>query len=168
MSQPRSRRAAPLAGAIIAASLVVAACGSVHPGSSAANGSGATSPSACATPAAKVQASSPLTVSEADNNKSLCIHRGDGVMVYLHGTPAHMWSGIESNSAVLARRANGRLMLALGVTGAYFVAVHSGTAVLTSSRTACGPSVQPTGPTTSGPHCAGGKSVFRVTLVISG
>lgn len=80
-----------------------------------------------------------------DNGKALCARQGVGVLVTLQGTPASKWAPIHVNSTALSRRANGRLALPLGVTGAYFVAVHPGVTRITSSRAVCGntPSASP-------------------------
>jgi len=64
--------------------------------------------------------------------------------VYLKGTGLARWLPIHtSNKAVLAPHANGRLMLAVGVTGASFLAVHRGTATISSFGRPCGPDTTP-------------------------
>jgi hypothetical protein len=96
-----------------------------------------------------------FTVGVADNGKSFCITDGTGVFVFLHGTAAHKWATIQPSSAALQRRPSGVMMLTLGTTGGYFVAVRPGVASLTSSRRPC-----------QATTCT--AQVFRVTLVISG
>jgi hypothetical protein len=93
-----------------------------------------------------------VTVSASDNGKSFCIKPGTGVLVVLHGTPTRKWSPIHASSSVLVPRANGHLALQLGVTGAYFVATHPGTAVISSARPVCPPS------SSSGPSASSGSA----------
>jgi hypothetical protein len=102
-------------------------------------------------------------VSASDNGKTLCVRRGVGVLVTLHGSPADKWAPIHASSAALSRRANGRLALPVGMTGAYFVAVHPGVSVITSSRAVCGstPSASP-GHTMS----CDSRQAYHVTLKI--
>jgi hypothetical protein len=76
-------------------------------------------------------------------------------------------------------RANGHLMVALGVTGGYFVAAKPGVASITSSRNPCGSAPKPpppTGPTTSNQsksdqtklECADTQTqTFRVTVRVA-
>jgi hypothetical protein len=84
-----------------------------------------------------------ITITYADNGRTLCVRRGTAVLVYLKGTAANRWSPIHANSDVLAPHADGRLMLALGVTGASFLAAHPGTATIRSFRQPCGPDQTP-------------------------
>src|SRR5262249_8530771 len=63
-----------------------------------------------------------LTLGTADSGGSFCVKQGTGVLIYLRGTPAAKWAALRSSSAAMVPRANGHLMLALGVTGGYFVA----------------------------------------------
>jgi hypothetical protein len=162
--------------------LATAACGSQAPSTSSgtpastagasptdtagASPTGTGSPTGAASPAAAgicgagVQPApqgNTLTLGSSDNGTVFCLRVGQQVMVYLHGSPAQMWAPIRSDATVLRPAANGRLMLARGVTGAAFTAARPGTAHITSAR----------------PVCAG-KSVrcdaliaFRVTLVVA-
>src|SRR5690348_9469278 len=86
-----------------------------------------------------------ITLTNADNGRSVCVRRGAAVLVYLRGTQASRWSVIHSSSGVLRPHANGHLLLALGVTGASFIAARPGTASITSTRPVC-----PTPPPNSG------------------
>jgi len=80
------------------------------------------------------------------------------VIVYLNGSPAHMWAPIHSDSSDLKPTANGHLMLRLGVTGAAFIAVRPGIAHITSARPVC----------TKGPVRCDAMIAFQVTVVIAG
>jgi hypothetical protein len=116
-----------------------------------------------------VPAGRTLNVGNADNGRSFCLPQGGNVLVTLLGTPARMWSPVHASSAALAPRANGRLMLIRGATGAYFAAVRPGTVVLSSARPVC----QATAPATPAPSGAVtapcmAELAFRVTIVISG
>lgn len=84
-----------------------------------------------------------ITITYADNGRTLCVRRGTAVQVFLKGTPTNRWSAIHASNAVLKPHANGRMTLALGVTGASFLAARPGTAAITSSRQVCGPKATP-------------------------
>ena len=84
-----------------------------------------------------------ITITYADNGRTLCVRRGTAVQVYLKGTPTNRWSAIHASSDVLTPHANGRLMLQVGVTGAAFLAAHPGTATIRSFREPCGPGQTP-------------------------
>ena len=102
-----------------------------------------------------------VTVGTGDNGKSLCVKPGTALMVILRGTPNRTWAPIHASSRVLQARANGRLALMRGVTGAYFVAVHPGKAVISSARPACAPA-------SMGAASCGSKLTFRTTVVVRG
>jgi hypothetical protein len=113
-----------------------------------------------------------LVLGNSNEGRSYCVGVGTEVLIFLRGTPAIRWAPIHASSDVLQPRANGRLMLALGVTGASFVAVRPGTAMITSYRPACAGSV----PTGSGVSSMSGASQptmmcdallgFRVTVIV--
>jgi hypothetical protein len=85
-----------------------------------------------------------ITITYADNGRTLCVRPGTAVQVYLKGAAMARWSPIHtSNKAVLAPHANGRLMVMVGVTGASFLAVHRGTATISSFGRPCGPDKTP-------------------------
>jgi hypothetical protein len=71
------------------------------------------------------------------------VRRGTAVQVFLKGTPTNRWSDIHASGDALTPHANGRLMLAVGVTGASFLAAHPGTATLRSFQQPCGPGQTP-------------------------
>jgi hypothetical protein len=133
-----------LTAVIIGVATVLSGCGQ-QPGTGAA---AAPSPSA-ATPGSGAAACRPgthgtrLAVTTADNGKSFCVTRGTNVVVFLKGSVARKWAAIHASPGVLVPHANGELALPIGVTGASFLAVQPGTAVITSSRPACGPGVPP-------------------------
>lgn len=133
---------------VTGAAVAVAGCGSQQ----AAGGGQASQPapastSHCARPAPA--AGHMLTLGRHDDGKVICVARGTTVGIYLQGTPARRWSPIRTASPALKPVPNGRLMLKVGETGAFFKAVSSGVATVTSSR--------PGGP---------GQS-FRLTLVVT-
>jgi hypothetical protein len=127
---------------IIAAAAVTSACGQQHAGGSGSGGPGSVSsgspPAVTAGSchgSAAVMTGHTVTVDASDNGKSFCVKPGTGILVVLRGSPARKWTPIHVSSSVLAPRPNGRLQL--DVTSAYFVAVRSGTAVITSARPVC-------------------------------
>jgi hypothetical protein len=75
-----------------------------------------------------------LSFGKQDNGKVVCVAKGATVGIYLQGTPARRWSPIRTASPALKPVPNGRLMLRVGETGAFFKAVSSGAATVTSSR----------------------------------
>lgn len=123
------------------------AAGSRHDGSGSPAGSPASAPSSSpgGAPAASTRCVRPrrgaerttITLTNSDDKKVLCVLPGVGVFVALHGTPKEFWAAVVSNSAALQRRPNGALSLPVGVTGAFFVAVAPGTAILTSTLRPC-------------------------------
>lgn len=143
-----------LAGAaVVGLSALAAACGQQAAGSAASGSSGSAAPAAAACGSATP--TSPrhrtLTLRTADSGGSFCIKQGTGVLIFLRGTPTAKWAALRSSSAVMVPRANGHLMVALGVTGGSFAAPKPGVASITSLRNAFGsaPKPQPaTGPNT--------------------
>ncbi|HUZ36458.1 MAG TPA: hypothetical protein VMV17_09020 [Streptosporangiaceae bacterium] len=175
-------RSAPfLAAAVtIVAVAVTAGCGQQRPGSSTSGpGSPAGTPSAGPVAPAgcggAVPTSPPdrtLTLTASDSGRSFCIRPGTGVLIYLKGTRSLMWTALKSSSGALVPRPNGHLMLALGVTGGYFVAVKPGLAAISSERSPCGSRYTPnppTRPTTSGKTMMCGViQSFRVSVTVAG
>ena len=104
-----------------------------------------------------------ITLTNADNGRSVCVRRGTAVQVYLRGTQAGRWSAIHASSGVLQPHANGHLLLALGVTGGSFIAAHPGTASLTSTRLVC-PTPPPNSGSESGTVECGAILGFRVSV----
>ena len=104
-----------------------------------------------------------ITLTTADNGRSVCVRRGAAVQVYLRGTQASRWSAIHASSGVLQPHANGHLLLALGVTGGSFIAAHPGTASLTSTRLVC-PTPPPNSGSESGTVECGAIVGFRVSV----
>jgi hypothetical protein len=80
------------------------------------------------------------------------------VIVYLQGSPAHMWAPIRSDSSALRAAPNGSLMLMRGVTGAAFTAVRPGIAHISSARPVC----------IARPVRCDALIAFHVTVVIAG
>jgi hypothetical protein len=77
------------------------------------------------------------TVTEADSGRTYCLARAMRVEVYLHGTARDRWPPVTLDGDALRRTTSGKGMLALGVTGGFFVADHTGTAHLTAARRPC-------------------------------
>src|SRR5215475_97808 len=153
-----------LAAAALGALAVISGCGQQYPGAPAGPPQAGAPSSLPAGASPPPTASSPLpppppgtchggaaarlrviTLTNADNGRSVCVRRGTAVLVYLRGTKASRWSVIHTSSGVLQPHANGHGLLALGVTGASFVAARPGTALITSTRQGC-----PTPPPNSG------------------
>ena len=109
-----------------------------------------------------------VTVTYADNGQTLCVRPGTAVQVFLKGIPPHKWSAIRASGAALQPHANGRMMLALGVTGGSFLAVRRGTAVITSTMMACGPTATPgNAAAQSGGLECGAIVAFRATVKVT-
>jgi hypothetical protein len=160
---------------IIGASVLIVGCGQQRPapasGTPSATSPAASAPTgaaACGAAAAVLGPGRTLTLNTTDNSRSFCVKRGTGVLIFLHGTATARWSPLKSSSAALVPSANGHLMLALGVTGGFFVAAKPGSAVISSARSRCGPSaVPPTAPATSGKASCGSIELFRVTIRVA-
>jgi hypothetical protein len=171
-----------LAGAaVVGLSALTAACGQQAVGSAASgsSGSGAPAAAACGSATPTSPPHRTLTLRTADSGGSFCIKQGTGVLIFLRGTPTAKWAALRSSSAAMVPRANGHLMVALGVTGGYFVAAKPGVAAITSSRNPCGSAPKPpppTAPTTSNQsksdqtklECADTQTqTFRVTVRVA-
>ncbi len=123
--------------------LGAAACGSQAAGPSAGGPAASTAsasptaPGTCAGNAKPAPSGSTLTLGSRDNGSTFCLRMGQQVLVYLHGSPAHMWAPVRSDSSALRPSPNGSFTLMRGVTGAAFVATRPSTVHLTSARPAC-------------------------------
>ena len=160
------RRLSGPAAILVAVLALVSACGQQHVGDGGpAVGRSSDPPPAASCGAAPLAAAhgNRIFVHVSDNGRALCVRQGLGVLVTLQGTPASKWAPIKASSAALAPRPNGALALPLGVTGGYFVAVHPGVSVITSSRAVCGhtPSASPGGTMT-----CDSRQEFHVTLKV--
>lgn len=140
----------------LGAVLLVSGCGQKHDGIPAGpplSGSPSSAPSPSPAPqpgdpgsGACGSAAPPIaliTITYADNGRTLCVRRGTAVLVYLTGTPKSRWSAIHASGTALIPHPDGRLTLPLGETAASFLAAHRGTAVLSSFRMPCGPEQTP-------------------------
>ena len=163
----RSFRAAAV---VVGAAAVISACGQQRPGSDqAARTVSCASPRITPTPvftplvwppaAGSAAPRHTVMISVSDNGRSFCVKPGTGVLVILRGTPDRKWAPIHASSRAVVPRANGHLLLALGVTGAYFVAARAGTAVISSARPACAAA-------TPGTASCDTMLAFRATLVV--
>jgi hypothetical protein len=111
------------------AALVMVGCGqAVH-----------TAPPAAA-PAPSRTCRSVGVATEADSGQTYCLARSAHLEVYLHGSAQDLWSPIKLDGDALRRIPSGKGTLALGVTGGFFIADHTGTARLSSVRRPCGTS----------------------------
>jgi hypothetical protein len=149
------RSATALVALALGAVVLASGCGQQHQGTPTGPSlSGSASPSPLPAPVSgdpgmvgcqgtSVSRATSITITYADNGRTLCVRRGTAVLVYLRGTPANRWSPVHASNDVLAPHADGRLMLALGVTGASFLAAHPGTATIRSFRQPCGPDQTP-------------------------
>lgn len=77
-----------------------------------------------------------LTITDADNNKTLCVTTGTIISVFLHGTSSNKWTPIHSDSIAVMARFDPSMTLQVGVTGASFEAHSPGTSTITSARNA--------------------------------
>lgn len=108
----------------------------------------------------------PVTITLADKDKTLCVTTGTAITVLLRGTPGSMWERITSDSTVLAPRADPRLMLPAGMTGAAFVAARLGKAVLSSIRLPCRPSLGTPSDTGKNKRSCGAIVGFHATVIV--
>jgi hypothetical protein len=186
----------PLLGAVVIGVAVISGCGQQHAGgvaassgpgpSSSASSGGPTSggpssggPSSggptgapgsgggatChGSPAARAHS---LTITAAGNYKTFCVTKGTKISVFLKGTPDRKWAPIHASSGVLRPAANGELALAMGVTGASFLAAEPGTATITSARPVCAKGVPPANGTPGALACDA-ILAFRVIVRVTG
>jgi len=160
------RRLSGPAVILVAVLALVSACGQQHVGGGGPPvGRSSDPPPAARCGGAPLAAAhdNRIFIHAGDNGKTLCLLQGMGVLVTLLGTPASKWAPVKASSTVLSPRANGALALPLGVTGGYFVAVHPGVSVITSSRAVCGHS-----PSASPGHTmtCDSRQEFQVTLKV--
>jgi len=143
-----------LVAAALGAMVLASGCGQQHAGtpagpplSTSASAAPHPSPAPGDPGAASCGSAAPpialITITYADNGRTLCVRRGTAVQVYLKGTPTNRWSAIHATGDALTPHANGRLLLMLGVTGASFLAANQGTATIRSFRQPCGPNATP-------------------------
>jgi hypothetical protein len=129
--------------------------------------------------AAPTAAGHTLTLTLAGAGRSFCARMGARVFVVLQGSPDRKWTPIRlvpAGSSVLVPRADGRLALMAGATGAAYAAVHPGTVRIVSYRKVCagaatGPSPGAVGsiPATASPAPAAGCDVmieFHATVTV--
>lgn len=154
-------RAAPGGAAcVVTLSLMLTACGA---------GSAPTPTPAPSSPAPGCRALPSATgpdvsgsLGEGDAGGTFCLRVGEKLTVFLRVPPdqaaTDAWRAITaSDTTVLQATANGALSLAVGVTGASFVAAATGTSRLTSTRPPC-PSTAPTA-------CPAGQG-WEATIVV--
>lgn len=145
------RSAPALVAAALGAMVLASGCGQQHQGAPAGPPQPVSATAAplpgdpgtaarCGRPAPPI---SLITITYADNGRTLCVRRGTAVQVYLTGSPANRWMAVHASGDALVPHASGRLTVKLGVTGASFLAAHPGTATITSFREPCGPDQTP-------------------------
>ena len=148
------RNVPALVAVALGAVALASGCGQQHAGTPAGPPLSASAPAPVPSPApgdpgtaschsASASRAALITITYADNGQTLCVRRGTALQVFLKGTPANRWSAIHASGDALVPHANGRLMLALGVTGASFLAAHPGTATIRSFKQPCGPGTTP-------------------------
>ena len=109
-----------------------------------------------------------ITITYADNGRTLCVRPGTAVQVYLKGTRRTGGRPSTRATTVLTPHAHGRLMLKLGVTGASFLAAHPGTATIRSFQQPCGPNTTPgNAAAQSGAMECGVIIAFHVTVKVT-
>ena len=162
-------RSVPAVAAVVLGAVALATgCGTQHQGTPAGpplSGSPSPAPQPGDPGAASCHGSAAtrvtlITITYADNGQTLCVRRGTAVQVFLKGSPTSKWSAIRASSTVLKPHANGRMMLALGVTGASFLAVRPGTVTLTSFRHPCRPEQTP-------PNAAGQSGTLECGVIVA-
>lgn len=148
------------------------------PASPGTTGTPAAAKAACAA-TAPVTART-LTITTADNGKTLCLRTGTAVTVLLRGAVGDQWTPIHSSSAALVPRTDPQLMLQRGVAGAAFEAARPGVTTITSARHACrfpvpvnaSPANAPADPgsttsATTAPLRCGAIIAFKVTVAVT-
>ena len=179
------RKAFRLGAAIMGTLAITAACAHQPTGSATGSAASVASHSASASaPALAATASASaaracgriplttrtLTVTLAANHKTICVTTGTTVQVILQGTLSDKWTSVHYASSTLVPKADPRLMLRVGVTGAAFEAVRPGVAILSSARHAYRPgaSAVPAAatPSDSAASACGAMLAFRMTLVV--
>jgi hypothetical protein len=108
----------------------------------------------------------PVTITVANNGKTMCVTTGTAITVKLSSTSGSTWQNIKSDSTVLAPRADPRPALPAGMTGAAFTAARPGKAVLSSIRFACRSGLAPASATAKNAHPCGAIVSFHATIVV--
>jgi hypothetical protein len=102
-------------------------------------------PGSASSPAAAPCIEVAHALTETDNGQRFCVPVGARIAVFLRGTTDDPWGTITSGDAVLRSVVDGHLALAVGVTGAYFLATAEGDAEVRSTRPCNTPSTAPAG-----------------------
>ena len=130
MAIPRTTLVSSLV--VLAALVPLAGCG--HTATTGAATAATSTPSSGTSHGTASCASVRLTITNADNNKTLCVTTGTVITVFLRGTLSDKWTPIHSASAVLTPHVDPAMTLQAGVTGAAFKASSPGTSTITSAR----------------------------------
>ena len=99
--------------------MAAVSCGSVLASTAAASVRQVPAPAATAT--ARCAARS-VTITLADDNKTLCVNAGATITVLLRGTSGSKWEQVRANSTILTSRAHSQTKSQAWMTGAEFVA----------------------------------------------
>jgi hypothetical protein len=148
----RFRLAVPCSAALIGVLVGMAGCGQGQPG-----GTGASTADASPTPAGTCPAM--LSLTEADNQTSVCVATGATLELTLRSVPGQPWASPEVSSDVLTP--TGTPQPVPDGFAVVYRAVRAGTAVITSSRSACPP------PTAGAVACQA-LLAFRLTVQVVG
>jgi len=158
-----ARRRSSVLCAMCVMVMAVAGCASASTTGVVTSTPGASTPTASATAGCAAQ---PVTLTLADNNKTLCVTTGTAIAVLLRGAPGSEWELIKSDSTVLAPHPGPGLTLPAGMTGAAFVAARPGQAVLSSIRLPCRTSLgTPSDTGKNKLHC-GAIVRFHATVIV--
>lgn len=157
------RRRFSVLGAMCIMVTAAAGCASASTAGVATSAHGAPTPTASATADCAVL---PVTITLADNDKTLCVTTGTAITVLLRGTAGSKWERIKSDSTVLAPRADPRLNVPAGMTGATFAASRPGKAVLSSIRLPCRPSLATPSDTGKNKLRCGAIVGFHATVIV--
>jgi len=162
----RVRIAQLLGGAAIAGLLPLAAGCAQQPASGTAASATPTA-TATGTGTAGVAAgancvSGVVTITVADDNKSLCVTTGTAIVVLLRGSARSKWMSLHATSTALGPRTNPAFMLQVGETGAAYSTIRPGSATISAVKYAC----PTTGGTPTGMAHCGAMVEFRVSVTV--
>lgn len=130
MAVPRT----PLVLSVVALAALIPVAGCAHTTANGATTGATSTPPASASTGTAGCVRPRLTITSADNNKTLCVTTGTVITVMLRGTPSDKWTPIHSSSIAVTPRVDPALTLQAGVTGAAFDAATPGTATISSTR----------------------------------
>ncbi len=130
MAVPRT----PFVLSLVALAALVPMAGCAHTATNGATTAATSTPASSTSNRTAGCVSTRLTITSADNNKTLCVTTGTIITVILRGTLSDKWTPIHSDSVAATPRADPAMTLQAGVTGAAFDAARPGTATISSAR----------------------------------